>query len=102
MLKLIKAILNRNEHEAYTHLANMSWDKTSHLKSSGLNYLGHAIQSIICGFYFLAMVIHCIIWHPLIPNIFPHFSTNMIKKFDSRYAAINIWLKQFKFLLRKI
>lgn len=95
MIKLIKAIVKGNEAEAYTELANVDWSKNKvcHLRDeSGLKYWQHAIQSIICGLFFVKLALFCLIWHPIFPNIKPHYATDKLKGFEVWYKELNVKL----------
>ena len=96
MLKLIKAIWTKNESAAYSILANIDWVRvkpTCHIKESGLSRPMHAIQSIVCGWFFLKLALFCFIWHPIFPNIGPHWATKQLADWDKWYADLNVKLK---------
>ena len=106
-IALFRSILEKNEHKAYTELANIDWKKTykvekeCHLEESGLNYFMHAIQSVICAWFFFKLFIFCLIWHPIFPNIAPHYATNKLKNFDTWYKDLNRKLKVFKWKAKR-
>ena len=87
MIKLIKAILKRNEAEAYTHLANVKWNKECHYKGAQLTYGQHAIVSLFCALYLLTLGLFCI-FHAFFPNVKPTFATDRLKRFDKFYENI--------------
>ena len=100
MITLFRSILAKNEHKAYTELANIDWKKTyeikdCHVKESGLSRLMHGVQSIACGWFFLKLALFCFIWHPIFPNIGPHWATNKLKNWDKWYSDLNRKLKIF-------
>ena len=102
LILLFRSVLNKDENKSYTHLANVKWNKEPcHLKESGLNYFMHGIQSILCGWYFFKMFIFCVIWHPIFPNIKPHYATEKLKQFPRWYKQLNRKLKVFKWKVKR-
>ena len=96
MIKLIKAIVTKNEAEAYTHLASIKWNKKTkenHAESLGLTYFQHMIISLRCALYISLCGIFCL-FHSFLPNVKSTWATDRLKKFPRWYAAIQYKIKK--------
>lgn len=88
LIRLIKAIFNKDENLAYTHLAFFFRDKRKcHYKNNNLTYFKHMYLSLRCALYFIPVVLFCI-FHAFMPNIKSNWATNKVANFDNFYNSL--------------